>query len=202
MKKLLTLAFAFVFMTGVAFAQSNEATVSQTGNNDEVTVDQIGELNEAVISQSGNFNEATAYIDQEGTSNFLGFTQTGAGDHQATLTQIGTGNSVDRSGFSGSGNNSIQRGAGDHFATAVQDGNGNQLTFQQRSGGNGDYLNVLQDGDDNWARVLQRDDGGHVASIVQDGNHNSLNLEQRGSMQSAHVDQMGDSNTASITQSN
>ena len=45
MKKLSTLTLGLLFAAGSAFAQSNDATVDQTGDNNDATVNQIGTLN-------------------------------------------------------------------------------------------------------------------------------------------------------------
>lgn len=46
MKKLTTLTIALFFTAGMAFAQNNDADVSQTGNDNEAAVAQTGSDNE------------------------------------------------------------------------------------------------------------------------------------------------------------
>ena len=42
MKKLTTLLVAMLFTAGMAFAQSNEATIDQVGDDHEAMIDQLG----------------------------------------------------------------------------------------------------------------------------------------------------------------
>ena len=75
MKTLLTLTTALLFTAGSAFAQSNDATVDQIGNDNDSEITQSGLSNTAYIQQGGfgggavQSNNAEATIEQAGSMN-------------------------------------------------------------------------------------------------------------------------------------
>ena len=83
MKKVLLITITLLFAAVSAFAQSNEATLSQVGNDNTATIDQIGDLNYTSLSQADG---ATADIDQISASkSFVSLSQIGASS--ATILQ-------------------------------------------------------------------------------------------------------------------
>jgi len=99
MKKFLTLAFALVFSTGIAFAQDNDSSIDQVGNGNGATVTQAGADNESTIEQfaqgtsSGQPVAASATVTQTGDDNVSHLDQNAFfGDHEATITQVGDEN--------------------------------------------------------------------------------------------------------------
>src|SRR5699024_1124426 len=100
MKKLITITFAFIFSTSIAFAQ-NDATITQTGSNADATINQTGS-NEATINitqfvstinQIGENNKATTKLTASGSMTHKGVStaQTQEGDNNnATIEANGS----------------------------------------------------------------------------------------------------------------
>src|SRR5690606_461053 len=126
MKKLMLLAFAFVLTSGAAFAQPNQSTVTQTGNNNDANVSQTGTNQISTVTQiNGNDNEAnvtqftdnggkqTSSVLQDGSRNEanVNMQQTGGGDtvaNTATIEQVGNDNTVRSQALIAPGYNSGQ----------------------------------------------------------------------------------------------
>jgi hypothetical protein len=102
MKKLITLTFALLFSAGIAFGQNN-ATTSQSGNNNQAKIAQHNSGNSAVFTQSGNDN--FAHLNQTFLSG------TGFGINEAEITQMGQSQVEDYSDYIGA----KQVGAGNSF---------------------------------------------------------------------------------------
>lgn len=188
MKTLLTLTTALLFTAGSAFAQSNDATVDQIGNDNESTIGQTGTLNEAYIQQGGfgggavQSNNAEATIEQAGSMN------------DATINQ--------RQGFSG--------GTAESIHSIDQDGTSNVATLTTFNGGN--FGIITQEGDENEARGRQSVGSGNMIDALQVGSLNwidvnqlsstngSVTITQNGSENVAAVNQTGSDNTVSIEQ--
>jgi minor curlin subunit len=196
MKKLSTLLVAFLFTTGMAFAQDNDATTNQDGDNLEATIEQVGGAHNVAtqdqfglnnilgIYQSGNHNVATqtqdsretgsydpdneAYIDQSGDWNEATQNQdTGSQRNFADIDQSGDWNEATQSQY-GQGFDAIVDQSGDHnYAIQTQDGN----AFSAE---------ILQSGSHNWASQTQ-DGQRNIAEIEQSGDHNEATQEQFGS---------------------
>ena len=130
MKKFLTLAFALVFSTGIAFAQSNSSSINQVGNGNDATVDQAGSQNASVIEQSaqgtsgGQAVSATAAVTQTGADN-VSLLDQGAffGNSEAIITQIGDQNSV----YGTSSSNAFKQSNGGGIADVYMEGDQNTL---------------------------------------------------------------------------
>ncbi len=190
MKTLLTLTTALLFTTGAAFAQSNDATVDQVGNQNEVTITQVyqaggsGDDNEAFATQTGDNNAAT------------GLNQRGAGNWYE-IVQTGDNNLVDRYPNQGS----TQGGSYDGYISikqlnddnkvwdADQAGSENSLTVTQRGG---DIVNVeaqiSPEGGVGNTIVIDQFGGGNAvgefssngSGAYQEGEENSMDITQEG----------------------
>ena len=58
MKKLTTLLVAMLLTAGMAFGQSNNATVDQNGNGNDIVADQNGSFNDVMLLQQVKNNQA------------------------------------------------------------------------------------------------------------------------------------------------
>jgi hypothetical protein len=194
MRKLLKItgifALALVFSAGMAFGQSNEATVEQINNNNEATVDQLGQLNAADVNQ-GEDQKVTDLANTL-SQNLLGYPVTPSGgigpgtanNNQVSVEQQGTRNVVGVSqGYAGT-----TQGPGvaeGNEATITQIGSRNAAVPAQglRDGRAFDNeYTILQDGSRNVATVAQGTDSG----VARD---NEANIEQFGSQHEALINQ-------------
>ncbi|KAA3610556.1 MAG: hypothetical protein DWQ05_21280 [Calditrichaeota bacterium] len=185
MKNLFFVFIAILLCAGLTFAQTNNATVNQTGDENDGDVTQTGATNTATVDQYG---KNLAEVDQTGTSNNADVDQGTAavprsnnhppayvGDHEwgAWIEQVGNTNTavIDQQGNSGS-------------ADIYQLGNLNEgyqeintfasgATSTTRKG-----LDIDQIGDENWANQKT------VASFGSFG------------IKKMYVDQIGDNNLA------
>ena len=180
MKKLTTLLFVLVFASSMAFAQNNDASVDQTGDDHEAEIEQIGSTNTAYVDQTdgggGSSGDAFADISQEGDNNnvnldqraFYGFPD----ESHANITQIGDNNSVE----------------GTSETSAF---------YQNQPGG---VLEVYMEGDYNTLYSLrgeaQKNKNEFFLDIV--GNENNVGMEQETG--SGDVDIEGDWNTVTLSQ--
>jgi len=188
MKKLTILLAAFLFTAGMAFAQNNDATVDQTGNDNQATATQSGSDNDAEIEQVGNDNDGT--ITQNNLNNSGTILQTGD-NNTATSDQDGEKND----GF-------ILQGWDDK---SVTDGNEVSLTqsgYANRSDvfqfyGEDNEATVTQSGQENDARVMQ---GWFVPFDAV--NRNVASIDQQSSNNDSRIFQYnGDDNEAIVNQS-
>jgi hypothetical protein len=170
MKKLTTLLAAFLFTTGMVFAQTNTATVDQTGDNQVANATQSGATNTVDIDQlSTNTGPQTATALQTGTSNsaVVNQSQTGGGGNtpanSAYIEQLGTSNMSTQ----------IQTAPGYNSGQSVwgfQDGTSNELS-QTISGGYTNSLRAEQYGTENIAN--QSANGPYAdGNVYQDGTAN------------------------------
>ncbi|NBC00298.1 MAG: hypothetical protein GVY15_05500 [Bacteroidetes bacterium] len=182
MKKLLTLAFAFVFMTGVAFAQSNDASTTQEVDDSEITIDQVGSQNEADVSQILGNDNMLVNLDQEGSSNDASVTQQYGQWHEAQVSQAGSGNEL-----------TLLQDNTSTLANVTQEGDNNEADIYQRNysfafGTYSSRVDLLQDGN------------GNDADIDMDGFRNFSDVSQIGDENQAFVTQDGDDNSVLIEQ--
>lgn len=192
MKKLLTLSTALLFTAGSAFAQSNDASISQTANSSDAAVTQTGADNSADVTQQfGQYHEAT--VEQVGDNNNLDLVQDNTNTF-ASIEQLGDGNMASifqRSRlFVGPANIGAS-------IELTQDGSGNVADIRQdaEAGAGGsatNMLSALQSGNDNYLFVDQNRDLGP--------GYNSADVEQRGDENIASVTQDGESNSVLIEQ--
>ncbi|WP_340104128.1 hypothetical protein [Rhodohalobacter sp. 8-1] len=190
MKKLSTLTLGLFFAAGSAFAQSNEATVSQAGDQNEATIQQVyqaggsGDNNEAFTTQTGNLN-VVAGLKQRGAGNWHGIVQTG--DNNLVDRYPNQGSSQ---GGSYDGYISItQLGDDNKVWDADQAGSENSLTVTQRGG---DIVNVeaqiSPEGGVGNAIVIDQYGGGNAvgefspngSGAYQEGEGNSMDITQDG----------------------
>lgn len=201
MKKLISIFAVLAFSASVVFAQSNEATVDQTGGNQTSSVTQSGSLNTADVDQfTNNFGPQNSTVLQTGTGNDAVVTQsqTGGGNtgtNYAYIEQVGATNVAFQSETapnSSSGQN----------VWGKQIGTSNDLT-QIIGGGYTESLKAIQDGIENIA--AQYANGSHThGEIYQKGDFNEaiqyLTGSNNGYMSSKIlIDQLGDDNLASQT---
>jgi hypothetical protein len=154
LKNTFTLALALVFTAGMAFGQSNEATVNQVGNSHSADIQQDGVGNITDLEQADQnlndnatnamsadvfqkFKNNEAYIDQKGSQDQGAATATASAD----VDQIGN-------------NNFLRLESGPFFA-------------------NSHDVDVDQLGNNNTVR-LQGQNGGGEATVFMDGNRNKL----------------------------
>jgi len=156
MKKLTTLIAAFLFTAGMAFAQSNEATIDQAGDDHEATIDQMGNMNKAFVDQTdgggGSTGNAKADIKQSGDENFVNLRQVAFfgqlfGDSYANIEQLGNFNRVEGQN---AGDAFLQSNVGGILdVTMVGDNNTlYSLRGEAQKNGNEFYLDISGNGND------------------------------------------------------
>ena len=159
MKKLLTLLMALLFTAGAAFAQSNDAVLTQSGDDNDATVEQIGSGNGAVLSQgfAGQGQDgAIGEIFQDGNDNSAEMKQRAWGDdgNEHYIDQIGDNNAASVNIFNG-----------DNYGIVEQYGSENDAQMVQSGTGNGSV--IFQTGDENYAYSSSTAGSGNVTGIVQ-----------------------------------
>lgn len=179
MKKLIAIFGVLAFTAGMAFAQNNEATVTQVEDGNIAFIEQIGDNNlgdinqvgsvglnegeghDAKIEQTGNNNEA--FIDQD----FLEHAATTL-THRAYVTQTGDWNEADilqtRNGLS-------------NQADIVQIGNHNVAGVQQQDGA---VFNARQEGNNNTIEGVTTDRAEQRTGNLLAGTYNEMQFDQEG----------------------
>jgi hypothetical protein len=217
-KQLLTFAFALVFLTGAAFAQSNDASINNAlGDNNEALIEQAGTMNDGSI-YLGQSNRNDVTIDQAGTSNqarfeFRGDRNEVMGVQDGTENQMfvnfrGTGPGPQGAGASRSDFYFEQAGEGNMISGGIV-GDQNEGDVRQSGvdnellGGGGLYSaeGIMIDGDDNYLRVRQLGTANQGLVDVA-GNDNQLRLSQDGSGHYGEILINGSGNDHEIIQSN
>lgn len=205
MKTLLTLTTALIFTAGSAFAQTNDASIDQVGDDHEATISQTGSMNAAYVTQTADAGRegddlGTATVTQDGSENYVNLRQRSFyGDSEATITQLGDGNSVRGSSL---GSEFVQN-HGLNVIDVMMDGDDNTLYSLVGSAAQKNVNTLLLDilGDNNSVGLFQHFGFGDVDI---DGSSNSVSLSQRSSAnataQTAYVDIMGSDNMVGITQ--
>ena len=206
-KTLSMLAFALVFMAGTALAQSNDASVSQTGNDLTATVDQSGNDGDVDVDQAGDFLEAD--VEQGGLLNETKVVQSGGrvnfpsqvtvdqfGDeNEVFINQGGDGNIATAFQEAGTSNNLIQIST--ETLGTTQTGFSNRAAAEQIGGTESSEIFIDQRGDGN-----NTFDSESAASALQDGEMGStINILERraGTFSTTDVVQRnGESNTATV----
>jgi hypothetical protein len=184
MKKVILITTALLFSAFSAFAQSNEAILSQVGDDNSATIDQAGDLNYTSLSQEDG---ATADIDQiDASSSFVSLSQIGSSS--ATILQNNK-NSVQ--GFSDQWNTA------ESSKLATQSGSGSTMEITQLSTWNQAYVD--QYGDNNSMSVLQDGGNSNIARLMQDGNGNVMDIDLIGGINRVKAVQYGDGNTATVS---
>ena len=188
MKKLSTLTLGLLFAAGSAFAQSNDATVGQTGNDNDATVEQTNAgSNSATVTQDGDENRVDLTQRNYGAS--------GSAGHEATISQDGDRNEADILSQGGVGVNTV---------SLEQIGTGNYSQIDQFWGSND--AAVTQDGSDNDVLISHRGTFDSEASVTQIGSENDADILDGGqgtgpnTGTSSSIYQSGDNNIATITQ--
>ena len=193
-----TFALALVFSAGMAFGQSNDATVTQEGDNHLADIEQIGGDNTADVLQKnfGASHEANVYQDgDDNTANVL--SQGGVGTNEVDVDQVGDENAA-----------TVDQYWGSNTGTVDQNGTSNRA-FVGHRGAFSSYAEIMQkNGGNNNAEIYSSSDASNpiedsAARILQDGSSNQGVIRQSsGSLHSAAIEQLGSGNTAQITQSN
>jgi hypothetical protein len=151
-------------------AQQSDVTINQNvtangGNN-------YAQVEQAYPSGSSIDNSAT--VNQEGSSNSVRLSQTGAGGHLATIDQIGDGNVV-----KGPGTSLYEAGP-----MAVQNGHGHIMDVDQTSS-NG-FTNTASIGQTGTSNNLDLDQtataASNIATVTQSGMMNQAVIQQNGVM--------------------
>ena len=161
LKHLFPLLLVLALSAGAAHAQSNTATVDQTGSDHEASVTQTG----------GPGNEAT--VTQVGDHGVVLLDQLGAGN-QAELT------SLPGAGFLGSENVILLSQDGGAEAVVLQTGSSNKVwgpgSDEQALSLDGSVLDVMQVGYGNELWLDQRN--GASATVIQTGSGNTATVIQ------------------------
>jgi len=224
MKKLIFL-FAMMFAVGMAMAQSNDASISTTGDDNIASITQAGLSNLATIEQIADNSSAiqiqngesnVADLDQKGgwpsdskVDGETGYQNQQGNNNHATLWQLadeGNGGNDGNQFQDGSNNIAV---AWQHTVNATVDqdqvGTNNEaMAFQ--NGFNG-YIKQEQNGIQNIATVDEQGgggwDNGNSAIQIQQGNWNKAQISQYGTGgaksaqgNSASITQTGDDNWA------
>lgn len=159
MKKLLTLSTALLFTAGAAFAQSNDAAVSQNGDDNDAAVEQLGSGNDAELNQGFDGqgqNGAIGDIFQDGTDNSASLNQRAWGNdgNEHSIEQIGDANVANVDIYNGN-----------NFGFVNQEGSENNARMVQSGSGHGSV--ILQSGDENYAQSSSTAGSGNVTAIAQ-----------------------------------
>ena len=208
MKKLLLLTLTLFAVP--ALAQSNEATVDQSGANHDADVTQSGLDNDADVLQTGNDNDAT--LNQNGTENEAVITQTTNPVYagvDADVEQLGTSQyaEVTQTGASPRAYAEVRQsdggGTGDNEAYITQQRSQNDSRAVAHQSGTSNYASSFQDtGGNNEAYIYQgQTDGSSVdneAIVIQDRtapgddaspSHAFATVYQDGTLNAANVNQ-------------
>lgn len=185
MKKSIFLFIVLILTAGLVFAQSNDGTVTQNGNDNDGDVTQTGNLNTAVADQI-NGDRNSADVDQNGASN------------EAYLTQ---GMTVGY--YSSYGTTTTDMISDDNSATINQVGDANTVDFLQVGEANVGSISQAGNGNTSYAYTGWAGDwwgfGGVVASLYSD--NSTVNISQTGNDHYAAVWQYGGNlNDVTITQ--
>ena len=178
MKKASTLFVAMMLSAGMAFAQSNDASITQEGDDHSATIEQIGLDNAAYVDQTdgGSNGDATAEVSQQGDNNSVNLRQRafyGFPDQSdATITQIGNNN-------------------------RVQGTSASSAFYQNQPGG---ILDVYMNGDNNKLYSLRTEAQKNGNEFLLDitGSDNNVGMKQEFS--TADVDISGDQNDVTLSQ--
>lgn len=211
MKKLSTLTLGLLFAAGSAFAQSNDATVDQIGNDNDATVEQTNSgNNSATLSQDGDENRADLIQRNYGSAGSAGheadISQDGDRNEADVLSQGGVGvNTVDLEQIGMDNYTQIDQFWGSNDATVSQDGSENEALISHRGTFNSEAT-ITQAGMDNEAAIRDGGQGtgpnsGTSSSIFQSGNDNYASIDQYGDGNSASSWVAGSDNEVFQTQS-
>jgi hypothetical protein len=209
MKKLLTLSTALLFTAGAAFAQSNDAVVTQTGDENDATVEQIGSANSAELNQgfAGQGQDgALGDIFQDGTDNSATLKQRAWGDddNEHYITQVGASNSATINAFNGDNYGFVEQYGSENSARMDQAGSGHTSIILQTVEQNYAYSRIVT-GSDNVTGIVQGIPGimpgmggmqlnGLQAPLASTGNAATLKIT--GSDNEAGILQIGLNNSA------
>lgn len=194
MKKLSTLTLGLLFAAGSAFAQSNDASVEQNGDNHDAQVTQSGELNFADVTQSNGYNEVI--LNQEsnasGSSSAIiiqdvSATSSSNRGQDVMLDQVGYNEATITQGAAG---NKVLNYTEDGAATQTSLGSLNTLLINQ-GGTAWSRVFVDQTEGGNSADVKQSGGISFVASILQDSENNTASVTQTGANSDADIQQLG-----------
>lgn len=203
MKKLNILIIAFLFSAGMAFAQSNDATIDQIGDDHEATINQAGGQNQAYIEQTADAGRegddvGNATVTQQGDENYVDLRQRSFfGDSEASILQIGNENSVHGTNE----NNPFYQNHGLNIIDVVMDGDRNtlySLRGEAQKNVNTFELDIL--GSDNEVGMAQE---GGLGFVDIDGDFNDVTLWQHargGGLETANIDIAGDQNNVDVSQ--
>lgn len=203
MKKLTTLLLVILFTSGMAFAQSNNATIDQIGDDHESTITQVGSMNGAFVEQTADAGRegddvGTATIEQTGSENSVNLRQRAFfGDAEADIVQLGDRNRVEGTA---PGNDFLQN-HGLNIVDVYMEGNDNvlySLRSEAQKNANELYLEIT--GNDNNVGMEQETGYGDVSI---DGDLNNVMLSQLGNnsaYNTALVDIIGNENGVDVTQ--
>jgi len=189
MKTLATLTTALLFTAGSAFAQSNDATIDQVGNDNEVKVEQIYQagassgMNEVFATQTGDNNK------------ILGTNQRGAGNEFRT-TQTGDNNIIDRYPSQGSSAGNSYDG----YISITQSGDDNKVWDADQAGSNNSLTITQSGGDIANVEAQVSPEGGSGNTIIID-QYTGENAVGEFSPNGSGAYQEGEANTMTITQS-
>jgi len=220
MKKLTTLIVAFLFTAGMAFAQSNTATIDQIGDGNNSDIEQSVSFSNGHVAatvQNGNNNQsnifqeqssAEAFVSQIGDANISDLKQAGYND--ADVRFIGNSNILGSYSNLGSGVAFQKNGTGifsDGFnkLTLRAEGDNNLFGLNQEAGTEA-RIGVL--GNRNEVSLFQRDNNSANSTFARvdiDGNRNTVDVNQGTNLDETdnftRIDIMGNDNISYVMQS-
>lgn len=171
MKKLITLLLMLFITTGIAFAQSNEVTLDQDGDNNISTITQVLSWNsDADVKQEGNNNTST--VEQAGLK------------QSVSLYNVGDENTVSQTQYGAKNSQRIELWGDDNQYRADQIGYSNFI-----------YLNARGTGPGLWGRPSNGGNNtSNVADIEQAGANNLFTGSVTGSYNMISTEQDGHGN--------
>lgn len=210
MKKLFVFLGVLAMSAGVVFAQGNDASIDQTGDDHEAVIEQIGSMNESYVvqtdgSETNNPTVAVANVYQEGTGNHVNLNQRafyGWMNSTAFVEQIGDNNTV--RGMN-EGDDWYQNQTGGLLDVYMEGNNNTLRSLRGEAQKNRNYLELSILGSDNDVAAAQE---GGSATVDIEGGENNVTLWQVGSgmgvdetlFNYADVDVIGSSNIVDVHQ--
>jgi len=209
MKKLFLIIGVFAMSAGVVFAQGNDASIDQTGDDHSATIEQVGSMNESFVVQTEGTETpdgtvAVADIYQEGDANYVNLNQRafyGFVNSEALIDQVGDDNTV--MGVN-EGDAWHQNQTGGLLDVWMKGDRNTLRSLRAEAQKNKNYLTLDIEGSDNDVAAAQEFGD---ADIDITGDENTVSLWQMAGanfdetlFNTADVDVVGDVNTINVSQ--
>ncbi|PWD97809.1 curlin repeat-containing protein [Marinilabilia rubra] len=209
MKKLFLIVGVLAMSAGVVFAQGNDASIDQTGDDHSATIEQVGSMNESFVVQTEGTETpdgtvAVADIYQEGDANYVNLNQRafyGSVNSEALIDQVGDDNTV--MGVN-EGDAWYQNQTGGLLDVWMKGDRNTLRSLRTEAQKNKNYLTLDIEGSDNDVAAAQEFGD---ADIDITGGENTVSLWQMAGanfdetlFNTADVDVVGDVNTINVSQ--